>query len=55
MGIELKINELPKGCIIWYKNTILGITGATLPEKYYERFCIKEQGNDLDYSLVGGK
>lgn len=52
---NLKINELPKGCIIWYKNSILGITGVTLPEKYYERECIKTLGNELDYCLVGGK
>ena len=52
---NLKINQLPKGCIIWYKNTILGITGATLPEKYYERECTKSMGNELDYCLVGGK
>ncbi len=52
---NLKIKELPKGCIIWYKNSILGITGVTLAEKYYERECIKNLGNELDYSLVGGK
>lgn len=52
---NLKINQLPKGCIIWYKNSILGITGATLPEKYYERECTKTIGNELDYCLVGGK
>lgn len=52
---NMKINQLPNGCIIWYKNSILGITGATLPEKYYERECIKTTGNELDYCLVGGK
>lgn len=52
---NMKINQLPNGCIIWYKNSILGITGATLPEKYYERECIKTEGNELDYCLVGGK
>jgi len=51
--MEIKISELPVGMIIWYKSIILGITGATLPKKYYERYCIKVNGNDLDYDLVG--
>lgn len=51
----IKIKELPNGRVIWYKNSILGVTGATLPDKYYERECKKELGNELDYSLIGGK
>ena len=50
--MKIKISELPVGMIIWYRYGILGITGATLPEKYYESYCIKIAGNDLDYQLV---
>lgn len=49
----MKISELPKGMIIWYKGSILGITGATLSEKYYEYYAIKVKGNKFDYELVG--
>ena len=52
---NLKIKDLPKGRIIWYKNSILGITGVTLPDEYYERECDKTNGNELDYCLIGGK
>ena len=48
----IKIKDLPLGCIIWFHNNILGITGATLPEKYYDMNCRKINGNDLDYELV---
>ena len=47
----LKISDLPNGVIIWYKGTILGITGATLHEQYYDYYCKKIYGNDLDYEL----
>lgn len=50
--MKIKISELPVGMIIWYRYGILGITGATLPGKYYENYCIKIAGNDLDYQLV---
>lgn len=48
----LKISELPAGMIIWKKSTILGITGATLPQQYYDYYCTKIIGNDLDFELV---
>ena len=48
----LKIKELPAGMIIWKVNNILGITGATLPDKYYECYCLKLQGNKFDYMLI---
>ncbi len=50
--MKIKIGELPEGMIIWKKNTILGITKATLPLKYYDYYCIKIIGNDLEYELV---
>lgn len=50
--LKIKISELPEGMIIWKKGTILGITKATLPEKFYDYYCIKIAGNDLDYELV---
>lgn len=49
----LKIKELEEGMIIWKGNDeILGITGATLPEEYYEMYCKKVEGNRFDYQLV---
>lgn len=49
---KYSIKELPIGMIIWNKNNILEITGATLPQKYYEYYCTKIIGNDLDFELV---
>lgn len=49
---KIKISELPAGMIIWRKSTILGITKATLPLKYYNCYCIKIIGNDFDYKIV---
>lgn len=49
---KIKIADLPAGCVIWNDNDILGITQATLPEKYYERCCVKVLGNDFDYQLL---
>ena len=53
MKEKIKISDLPCGLIIWGKNTILGITKATLPEKYYDMYCVKVDGNKFDYELVG--
>ena len=49
---KIKISELPEGMIIWKKSTILGITKATLPPKYYDYYCTKIIGNYLDYEIV---
>lgn len=49
---KIKISELPVGMIIWKKGTILGITKATLPLKYYDCYCTKIIGNYLDYEIV---
>lgn len=49
---KIKISELPEGMIIWKKSTILGITKATLPLKYYDYYCTKIIGNYLDYEIV---
>lgn len=50
--MKIKISELPIGMIIWKKGNVLGITKATLPKQYYDYYCIKIAGNDLDYELV---
>lgn len=52
---KIKISELPEGCIIWNDYNILGITKATLPEKYYDCYCTKTIGNEFDYNLVKEK
>lgn len=48
----IKIRDLPGGMIIWKGFNILGITKSTLPEKYYDNYCTKVPGNDLDYELI---
>lgn len=48
----IKIKELPLGCIIWFHDDILGVTGVTLPGKYYDMNCKPISGNDSDYELV---
>ena len=53
--MKKKISELPVGCIIWKKSNILGITGATLPNEYYDFYCTKIPGNDFDYELAENK
>ena len=45
----IKISDLPAGMIVWKGYQILGITKATLPEKYYDNYCTKVPGNELDY------
>ena len=50
--MKIKIKDIPNGSIVWKGYTILGIKGSTLDKKYYDKFCIKERGNFLDYSLV---
>ena len=52
MNEKIKISDLPEGMVIWYKNSILGITKATLPQKYYDDYCYKVYGNDVDYELI---
>lgn len=50
---KYKISDLPEGMIIWKKSNILGITKATLPEKYYGYYCYKVIGNnELDYEII---
>ncbi len=52
---KIKISELPKGCVIWNGYNILGITKATLPQKYYDYYCTKVAGNKVDFELVKEK
>lgn len=52
MKEKIKISDLPVGMIIWKKSNILGITQATLPSEYYNYYCAKIIGNDLDYELA---
>lgn len=49
--MKIKISELPVGMIIWENGNILGITKATLPDEYYDCYCIKTPGNDFDYEI----
>lgn len=48
----IKISDLPAGIIVWKGHNILGVTQATLPKPYYECYCRKIRGNELDYELI---
>ena len=48
----IKISNLPEGMIIWNGYNILGITKRTLPQKYYNKYCRKVLGSDLDFYLI---
>lgn len=48
----VKIKDLPNGTIVWKGFSILGVKGMTLSEKYYDNYCIKLQGNILDYEII---
>lgn len=52
---KIKISELPEGCVIWNGYNILGITKYTLPDKYYECYCTKTKGNEVDFDLIKEK
>lgn len=45
------VKELDRGMIVWKGNTVLGITGATLPEKYNSYEVEKIPGNFFDWEL----
>ncbi len=48
----LKVKDLPTGAIILKGKMILGITKATLPQKYYDYYCTKvSEDNEFDYEL----
>lgn len=51
----MKIKNLEPGCIIWYKNSVLGITGLTLPQEFYDFDCEKITGNPVDYEIKAKK
>ena len=48
----VKIADLPAGIVIWREGDILGITKATLPQKYYDNYCVDIEGKELDYEIV---
>ena len=50
--IMIKVKELEKGKILWYKDNILGIKGLTLGSEYDEEYCKALSGNQFDYVLV---
>lgn len=47
-----KVKDIPNGSILWKGQSILGIKGANLPNKYDEYGCYQEQGNLLDYTIM---
>lgn len=49
---KIKVSDLPAGRVVWKGNDILGVTNATLPEKYNDNYCIKLLGNGFDYELI---
>jgi len=53
--MKIKVKDIPNGSILWKGNTILGVKGANLDEKYYDYECYQEQGNPLDYTIITNK
>lgn len=51
----MKIKDLDAGMIIWQEEEVLGITGATLPQEYYEYDCTPVPGNSFDWEIVINK
>lgn len=51
-SFKVKVSDLPAGRVVWKGNDILGVTNATLPEKYNDNYCIKLLGNGFDYELI---
>lgn len=47
-----KIIELPLGKIVWYKDLIVGVKGATLDEKYNKCEVYRIGENPFDYELI---
>ena len=50
--IMIKVKDLEKGKILWYKDNILGIKGLTLGSEYDEEYCKALSGNQFDYVLI---
>lgn len=51
----IKVCELPMGCVVWYKNDILGISGVSVPTSFNGRCCRKLPGNPFDWEIVDDK
>ena len=48
----MKAKDLEIGCIVWYKDLIVGVKDITLDTKYYECEVSKIVGNRYDYELT---
>ena len=48
----MKVKELAKGSIIWYKDLIVGVIGIHIDEQYAECDTEPVGGNRFDYDLI---
>lgn len=48
----MKVKELAKGSIIWYKDLIVGVIGIHIDEQYAECDTNPVGGNPFDYDLT---
>lgn len=48
----MKVKELAKGSIIWYKDLIVGVIGIHIDEQYAECDTKPVDGNRFDYDLI---
>lgn len=48
----MKAKDLEIGCIVWYKDLVVGVKDITLDTKYYECEVSKIIGNRWDYELT---
>lgn len=48
---KIKISELSKGSIVWYKDLVVGVKGLTLPSNYENYEATKIGENPYDYEI----
>lgn len=47
-----KVKDIADGMIVWKGDAVIGIKGMTLPDMFYDCYCVKLLGNAFDYSLA---
>ena len=48
----MKAKEIPNGGILWFKDFVVGVKGATLQSIYDEAEVKINEGNPIDYDLL---
>lgn len=48
----MKVKDIVDGMVVWKGDTVIGVTGWSLPKIFDDCDCIKNPGNSFDYSLA---